>query len=144
LAAAYFQNGEYRKSAESHGDAMETYKAVVGEGKNPLLEGLLGKLGAFGETGDFGAADLSEVLGSDVVQELLASLDAGDLSATVERLAAMAGEEEHGTTTDSNDHNGDTTGEEKSGEKKAVHQELFDIENLRQMLLNATSMQGEL
>lgn len=40
LATAYFKQGEYELSMEAHDDALDVYKEVVGEGKNPLMEGL--------------------------------------------------------------------------------------------------------
>lgn len=40
LATAYFKQGEYELSIEAHEDALDVYKQVVGEGKNPLMEGL--------------------------------------------------------------------------------------------------------
>jgi tetratricopeptide (TPR) repeat protein len=41
-ATALFRAGQYKQSAVLHGQALEGYRKVVGEGKNPLTEGLLG------------------------------------------------------------------------------------------------------
>jgi len=40
LAMAYFQQEEYALSMEAHADALDVYQKVVGEGKNPLMDGL--------------------------------------------------------------------------------------------------------
>ncbi|KAI2492778.1 hypothetical protein MHU86_21783 [Fragilaria crotonensis] len=39
LAMAYFKQGEYELSIEAHEDALDDYKRVVPEGKNPLMDG---------------------------------------------------------------------------------------------------------
>jgi len=40
LATAYFKQGDYELSSDAYSDAMEIYAEVVGEGKNPMMEGL--------------------------------------------------------------------------------------------------------
>lgn len=40
LAMAYFKQGEYEQSIEAHEDALDDYRRVVREGKNPLMDGL--------------------------------------------------------------------------------------------------------
>lgn len=40
LAMVYFKQGEYELSMEEYADALDVYKEVIGEGKNPLMEGL--------------------------------------------------------------------------------------------------------
>lgn len=40
LATAYFKQGDYELSSDAYSDAMEIYAEFVGEGKNPMTEGL--------------------------------------------------------------------------------------------------------
>ena len=145
MAAAYFKNREYRKSAEVHSEAMEIYREVVGEGKNPLLAGLSEKLGALGELRDVLGSDsaVSQILDSDIVQELLASLDVEDLAATLQKLTNKNGQDGPASSGDTNSQPGGNE-DGKSSEPKQVHEELFDTARLRQMLLNMTSLKGEL
>lgn len=150
LATAYFKDGEFSSSVEAHTEAMDIYKTEVGEGKNPMLAGLADKLGGEFDVSDvLGATDLSDLLGSEELQDLLAKLGAGDLAETVEKLTKQSINKEESdpattaTATDKNNANKEEVTTGKPAQK--VHEELIDIEKVRQSVLaNVTSMKGEL
>jgi hypothetical protein len=150
LATAYFRDGDFDKSIDTHSEAMDIYKVEVGEGKNPMLASLAAQLG---DTIDLdammaGSVDLDELLGSAEFQAIRDSLDVlgRDLTDKLDKVT-KAGKGDDEVKNSKDGHQGNKA--KQQGEKK-VHEQLIDadtIERVRQsIIINATAAarKGEL
>lgn len=110
MAIAFYKNGQFRESIHAHSEALETYRRIVGEGENPIMAG-------YGDLAEAGGAlgldnfDLSSLLGSK-----------GDVEGSDE---VQEQEKQNGEP-------------EKPKAKPVVHEDLIDIEKLRESVVNET------
>lgn len=153
MSAAYFQNAEYKLSGEARREAVDIYRDVVGEEENPmLLTVLLEQLGDAGVNLSelLGGTELSDLLGSEDAQERLLQLTSEDLSSLLGKLAHNKQSQDKQATPERLEYAAtDATGQapDKPDAEKPehrVHEQLIDIEQIRQNSLNVTSMRGEL
>jgi hypothetical protein len=149
LAAAYFTDGRYKQSAEIHQEAMDIYQHLIGEGKNPMLAGLAEKLGMsiedLSHISAFSAG--AELLASPEILSMIAGLDLDeDLKATLQSLLDGKKTEEstlQGTIPIITNEKHGSKGDERKVNQN-VHEELIDLEKVRQSALNSTSAMEEL
>lgn len=157
LATALLQNGEFAESAEVHSDAMDFYNEVMVDVKPSDLASLLEEVGNAG--GDLSMLDSEEgrSISSQLLAEQLASLLVKFASKTSEmgtasRRPGMEPNKVQGMSTvgqnakdPENSSIDDVKTETAKKPKQAqVHEELFDLEQIRKNALNISSVQEEL
>ncbi|CAB9519673.1 expressed unknown protein [Seminavis robusta] len=156
LAAAYFKDSQFQQSAEAHREAMEIYREVVGEGKNPMLASLADQLGV--NIDDLGQVNNLDLLASSNIQELISNLDVDEeVKASLEALTSKGNGKQDTQSSESSTNSHQTAGTNANRQKgqqnhqhdnagaaqenkaqQKVHEELIDLEKLRQSALNAT------
>ena len=137
MAAAYVQEGDFQRSAETYHDAMEIYREVVGEGNNPITYGLEQRLGD--TTGMLNEILSSAGIDESQLQDLLSSLGYGDLLNSLNLNNKNKNKKNQGGTTTGQGDKANEAGNTEVSPTKQVHEELIDMEKLREIIYNATS-----
>jgi hypothetical protein len=90
--------------------------------------------------------NLNDLLGSAQVKDLLEGMDYGKLLDELNQKRQTARDETEATGNTVQTQNGESreTKEKPPGEKKIIHEELIDVEKVRQSVRNATARKEEL